>query len=157
MNTNGIDSTHVNVLVPTRLQVKVQKLDPRAKIPTKAHETDSGFDLYAVQDCTIPPHSHVRTFCGVAFELPAGYEMQVRGRSGLAGKGIITHFGTVDNGYRGEVATILYNHTSQPYHVKEGDRIGQVVVVPAPVVEMIEVDELSQSNRSASGFGSTGR
>ncbi len=139
------------------LVVKVKRLDDRAKLPTKAHATDSGFDLFALEEYIIPARSHLKTRSGVAFELPPGYEMQVRSRSGLAGKGIVAFHGTVDNEYRGEVAAIMYNHTDEDYVVHRGDRLCQLVIKPVPTVNMVEADQLTETTRGTCGFGSTGR
>lgn len=137
--------------------VKVKRLTPEAKMPVKAYTTDSGFDLFAIADQIIPAKGFARTYSGVAFELPVGYEIQLRGRSGLAGKGITVHHGTVDADYRGEVAAILFNNTDVPYQVKVGERICQIVVKEVPVVQLIEVDELTPTSRGSNGFGSTGK
>ena len=139
------------------VNVKVRKLHPNAKLPTKAYPSDSGYDIYALHDITIPARRHIRSYSGIAFELPDGYEIQLRGRSGLAGKGITAHWGTIDTEYRGEVAAILYNHTDHDYTIQAGDRVCQVVVKPVLNVALTEVAELQASKRQEQGFGSSGR
>lgn len=139
------------------LNVKVKRLDPRAKLPTKVRDSDSGFDMYALEAYIIPARSYLKTSCGVAFELPEGYEMQLRSRSGLSGKGIMVAHGTIDNEYRGEVSAIMYNYTDEDYEVLAGDRTCQVVIKRVPEAMMVEVEELSPTGRGDRGFGSTGR
>ena len=137
--------------------MKVKILHTSAKLPFKAHPDDSGFDLHALDSYYIPPMGHVKIPLGVAFEPPTGYEIQLRGRSGLAGKGILAHHGTIDNNYRGEVAVHLYNHNNTAYEIKAGDRVCQIVVKPVPTIDLLRVEELSETDRGDSGFGSTGR
>ena len=97
--------------------------------------------------------------CGFAMAVPEGHEAQVRPRSGLASKHGITMIntpGTIDSDYRGEVHVPLINLSQQPFTVERGMRIAQMLVLPVPLVEMIEVDELSETARGAGGFGHTG-
>lgn len=139
------------------LEMKIKLLHPNAKMPTRAHTTDSGFDVYAINDATVPPHGHLKVELGIALEPPFGHEVQVRGRSGLAGKGIFVHPGTVDQNFRGQIATHLFNHNDALYSVKAGDRVCQLVVMPIPPVQLKEVAELGFTDRGEKGFGSTGR
>lgn len=144
-----------------KMIIKVKRLDKELPLPKRAHPDDSGFDLYSREDIVIPPRSFTLVNCGVVFEMPFDVECQVRGRSGFARKGIITHFGTVDSGFRGEVGPILYNFTSSPFRIKRGDRVCQVVFVSRlgkeySDIELVEVDEVSSTQRGANGFGSTG-
>jgi dUTP pyrophosphatase len=97
---------------------------------------------------------------GIFMEFPAGYEAQVRPRSGLALKHALTvpnSPGTIDAGYRGEVCVIMLNAGKEPYEIKRGDRIAQMVISKLPEVELVQVEELSESLRGAGGFGSTGK
>jgi len=97
---------------------------------------------------------------GLFIELPVGFEAQVRPRSGLALKHDITLTnspGTIDAGYRGEVGIIMYNAGSEPFHIKRGERIAQMVICELPEVDFVESDELSESKRGTGGFGSTGK
>lgn len=94
---------------------------------------------------------------GLYFEVPEGYEMQVRPRSGLAIKnGIQVHLGTLDSDYRGELGVIMYNFSSEPFEVHTGDRIAQVVINKIEKVQLQEVDELSETDRADGGFGHSG-
>ena len=129
-------------------------------LPRKAHSDDAAFDLRSRVDMALPVGRSVVVPSGVYIELPDGYEAQVRPRSGLALKHnlMLTNSpGTVDAGYRGEVGIIMYNAGSEPFQVKRGDRIAQMVICRLPEVELSVVERLSESGRGAGGFGSTGR
>jgi len=142
--------------------VKFKKLDPRAQMPKQATPGSSGFDLVFVGDGPklIMPQKVVLCGTGLAVEVPKGYELQVRPRSGLALKEAITipnAPGTVDSDYRGPLGVILANLGSEPYQVKPGDRIAQAVICAVPEVSLELVDELSDTERGEGGFGSTGK
>ena len=129
-------------------------------LPRKAHSDDAAFDLRSRVDMELPVGRSVVVPSGVYIELPEGYEAQVRPRSGLALKHnlMLTNSpGTVDAGYCGEVGIIMYNAGSEPFQVKRGDRIAQMVICRLPEVELSVVESLSESGRGAGGFGSTGR
>lgn len=129
-------------------------------LPRKAHSDDAAFDLRSRVDIELPVGRSVVVPSGVYIELPEGYEAQVRPRSGLALKHnlMLTNSpGTIDAGYRGEVGIIMYNAGSEPFQVKRGDRIAQMVICRLPEVELSAVESLSESGRGAGGFGSTGR
>jgi len=141
------------------VQVRVKRLNPDAKIPKAAKIGDVAFDLYSVIDYEIQPGERYAVPTGIAIEIPAGYEGQVRPRSGLALKEGITVLntpGTIDSGYRGEVKTIMINHSDKPFQITKGMRISQLAIRPVPDVEFIEVEELSDTDRGEGGFGSTG-
>ncbi len=141
-------------------QLKVKRLDPAAVLPSYARRGDAGLDLCAVRAISIAPGASALVPTGIAIELPPGTEGQVRPRSGLALKHGITVLntpGTVDEGYRGEVGVILINHGTSPFAVSAGMKIAQLVVSPRIEVEVSEVADLSETQRGAGGFGSTGR
>jgi len=120
-----------------------------------------GFDLFARLEIPVILEFGERTVvpAGFAIEIPIGYEAQIRPRSGLAAKKGITMLnspGTIDPDYRGEVKVILANFGEVPVTIKNTDRIAQMVICPVVVPELIEVDELSESDRGQNGFGSTG-
>ena len=127
--------------------------------PRKAHEDDAAFDLRSRVDAVIPSGKITLVPTGVFMELPVGYEAQVRPRSGLALKHGITGLntpGTIDAGYRGEVGVILINAGPADFTVARGDRIAQMVVQKLADVELVAAEQLSDTNRGAGGFGSTG-
>ncbi len=128
--------------------------------PAKAHADDAAFDLRSRTDLIAQPGKVTLVPTGLHIELPAGYEAQVRPRSGLALKhqiGILNSPGTIDAGYRGEVCSILFNFGETPFEIKRGDRISQMVIAALPEVELAEAETLSDTDRGAGGFGSTGK
>ncbi len=149
------------LLSPQPIIVRISKVDERSaiKIPTYETEGAAGFDLVSAADRSwvIPPGGRMTIGCGLKFEIPEGFEMQIRPRSGLACNfGVMTSFGTVDSDYRGEVKLNMMNHGRTEYNIRPGDRIGQGVIVPVQRVKFELVSELSKTNRGSNGFGSTG-
>jgi dUTP pyrophosphatase len=148
------------------ITVNVRRLPHNAELPLPAYETplSAGMDLRAAlpEDApiTLAPGARTLVPTGLAIALPAGYEAQVRPRSGLALKNGITCLnspGTVDADYRGELAVILVNLGQEPFVIKRGDRIAQMVIAPVTQAAWSEVDTLDDTARGAGGFGSTGR
>lgn len=137
----------------------VKKLNPDAKIPTYVDSGASGFDFYANENITIPARGRVVVETGLAFEIPKGYEIQARGRSGLAFKNniVAAHFGTIDENYKGEVKILLYNFSNTPYLITAGDRVAQGVLAPVTRADFYETTELSDSERGPKGFGASGQ
>ena len=143
------------------MRVKIQKLDPAAVLPSYTHgpEEDAGMDLCALADALLAPGVPQLVPTGLAIELPAGCEAQIRPRSGLALKHAITlpnSLATIDPGYRGEIRVILLNLGTEPYRIHAGDRIAQMVVARYETIEW-EESELNASRRGGNGFGSSGR
>ena len=140
--------------------VKIQKLHPDAKLPSYAHPGDAGLDICSVERVEIPPHASAMIKTGFSMQLPDGTEAQVRPRSGLALKHQITVLnspGTIDYGYRGEVAIILINHGVSTFIVEPGMKIAQMVIANVLHAQVEEADELTDTQRGQGGFGSTGR
>ncbi len=140
--------------------VRVKLLRPGAKLPRRATELASGFDLYACLDGgTIEVTQHpVMVPTGIAIEVPAGLDAQFRPRSGLARQGVLSTFGTLDADYRGECQVTMY--TVAPdirYVIHDGDRISQLVITRLADVAAEVVEELNDSARGTGGHGSTGR
>lgn len=126
-------------------------------MPKYAKDGDSGMDLCSAASFTLPANSWVVAPTGIHIELEPGYEAQVRPRSGLAASwGIWCNFGTVDNGYRGEIKVIMFNISNSNFSVKRGDRIAQLVIAPVARAEIVRVEELNDSERGTAGLGSTG-
>lgn len=139
------------------MQVKVKKLHPDAVIPVYAKPGDSGFDLTTVEETIIDPFEHLVIRTGLAFEIPEGYELQIRPRSGVTTKTWLrVQLGTVDSGYRGEVGVIVDNIGGHNHVLPPGYRIAQGVICPVRRVELIETDVLSPTERDTGGFGHTG-
>ena len=142
--------------------VKVQKLNEGARLPVYGSSQAAGADLCAClgnETLVIEPHKWAMVPTGIAIALPVGFEAQVRPRSGLAAKKGITVLnspGTVDSDYRGEVRVILINHSDEPFVIKDGDRIAQMVIARHESACFEVVDSLDETERGAGGFGSTG-
>jgi dUTP pyrophosphatase len=117
-------------------------------------------DLHAAEDAVIPAGRWASVGCGIAIEIPAGFEGQVRPRSGLAvrhGVTLLNSPGTIDPGYRGEVRVVMINHGAEDHVVRAGDRVAQLVIGRYAEVEWAVSEELEGSRRESNGFGSTGR
>ena len=143
-------------------KVAVKKLREGAILPTFGSPEAAGADLYACleQDVTIAPGETVFVPTGLAMELPRGYAGLIYARSGLAckrGLAPANKVGVVDSDYRGEFIVALHNHGAQAQTISTGERIAQLVVTPVLIPEYIEVGTLSETDRGAGGFGSTGK
>ena len=126
-------------------------------LPRYAKVGDAALDLFSCEDIRLPPESVTPVHTGIATEFEPGWVMLYRGRSGLAMKGINVLAGVIDSSYRGEHIVLLHNTKKQSYFVNAGDRIAQALLIEAPHVTVLAVDELSDSERGADGFGSTGK
>ena len=141
--------------------VCVKRLPHGLDLPLPAYATDgaAGMDVLAAEDVTLAPGARHAVATGLALAIPAGFEIQVRPRSGLALKHGITvpnTPGTVDSDYRGELKVILINHGAEPFNVRRGDRVAQLVLAPVTQASWLEVAELDETARGEGGFGSTG-
>lgn len=139
--------------------MKVKLLDEDARLPFQAHPGDAGFDLFSIEDKVIPSGEAALIRTGIQIELPKNTEAQVRPRSGLALKHSVTVLnspGTIDEGYRGEIKVILINHGKENFKVEKHMRIAQMVVAPVANVHLTKVEQLTDSDRSEGGFGSSG-
>jgi dUTP pyrophosphatase len=142
-------------------ELPVRRLEEGLPLPAYAHPGDAGADLRAATDVVLPPGGRATVGTGIAIAVPDGYAAFVHPRSGLAARHGITLVnapGTVDAGYRGEVRVVLLNtDPSEPFTVRRGDRIAQLVVQPVTRVQFLDADELPPTPRGEGGFGSTGR
>lgn len=141
------------------MQLRVKRVHEDAKMPLQARAGDAGMDLFSIEETVIQPGEWQLIKTGLQIELPQGTEGQVRPRSGLALKHGITVLnspGTIDEGYRGDVGVVLINHGRVPFTVEKHMRIAQLVVQFVPQVELLEVEELTTTERGAQGFGSSG-
>lgn len=161
--------------------IKVKRLHRNAVIPKYAHSTDTGFDLFTATDTFIEPHSSAIARTGLAFELPLGWGVQIRPRSGISVKGcpcevyegemtkegikvktelenVAIHviLGTVDTNYRGEIGIIVYNNSNKVLSIPKGTKLAQGVLEKVHQLDFIEVEQLSDTDRGQEGFGSTG-
>jgi dUTP pyrophosphatase len=137
----------------------VRRLRPDALLPARAYPGDAGFDLAACERVELAPGERSLVPTGLALAIPEGYAGFVQPRSGLAAKhgiSIVNTPGLVDSGYRGELeVTLLNTDRHESFVVSPGMRIAQLVIVPLPDVELVEVDELPESERGVRGFGSS--
>ena len=141
----------------TMIPIKFKKVHPDAIIPKYQHDGDSGFDAHSVEDVLINPGEMKPIPTGLAVEIPYGYEIQCRPRSGLVFKhGVIETFGTIDSNFRGSLTGMLHNCSNDPFVVHKGDRVFQYVLAKVELAEIMEVTELSETGRSTNGYGSTG-
>jgi dUTP pyrophosphatase len=149
-----------------RAVVRVVRLGHAAGLPLPAYQSAgaAGLDLMAALDTqhplTLAPGARALVPTGLILELPAGYEAQVRPRSGLAlnyGIAVLNSPGTIDSDYRGEVRVVLANLGHAPFEIRRGERIAQLVVLPVARAELVEVAEVNETPRGDGGFGSTGR
>lgn len=138
------------------MKVKFKKLSASAIPFSYSRAEDACMDIYADMNYTLAPKETVIIHSSIAVEIPSGYEGIVRGRSGLATKGISVHIGTIDETYRGDVGVIMTNHSRMPFEIKKGNRIAQFTVKPVLRVELEEVQELSSTERGTQGYGSSG-
>lgn len=143
------------------MDVLIKRLDESMPLPSYAKAGDAGADLATRIDFTIQPGERILVPTGISIALPNGYVALVHPRSGLAikhGISMVNTPGTVDAGYRGELQVILINHDlTQPVSFKKGDRIAQLVIQKVERAQFVEVENLPGSERSADGFGSTGK
>ncbi len=131
-------------------------LDEGAHMPTRAHDTDAGADLYSPVDCHLMWLDSAEIHTGVHVEIPHGYVGLVMARSSMyVQKGVLTS-GVVDEGYTGEIRVRLYNTANQTVHIHAGDRIAQLVLVPVMYARFLQVAEIAGGARGDAGFGSTG-
>jgi len=141
-------------------RVALQRLDTDLPLPTRAHPGDAGVDLQATADVTLAPGERAVVGTGVAIALPIGTVGLVHPRSGLAaraGLSVVNTPGTIDAGYRGEIKVCLINHDPrEPIVIRRGDRIAQLLVQRVELVEFVETDELGETARGGSGYGSSG-
>jgi dUTP pyrophosphatase len=140
-------------------EIRFKKLDDKAIIPKYQTYGSAGFDLHSIISVNIPSDCQFLIPTGLSCEIPLGTELQLRPRSGLALKHMLSVTnspGTLDSDYRGPIGIILINHGSETYHVSEGDRIAQAVLCPVFKVKIVEVEKLSETDRGGSGYGSTG-
>lgn len=132
------------------------KLDEGAKMPTRAHPTDAGLDLYARETLIVSARESAVFDTGVHIELPHGTVGMLKSKSGLNVKHGLLNEGVIDEGYTGSIVVKLYNNSGRDYKVNAGDKISQLVIMPILTPELELVDELEETERGANGFGSTG-
>lgn len=140
-----------------KLVLRVKKLDKQAKLPTKAHETDGGWDLYCLKETVVSPGHTIPISTGISIEIPEGYVGVIHDRSSLGSQSLTVFGGVIDSGYSGEIKVIVHNtfypNPEYVYTFNAGDKIAQILILPVPECEIEEVDELKESKRGKKGFG----
>ena len=135
----------------------IHRFSPEATLPTRAHPTDAGLDLYSLEDVLLTPGAGKVTRTGIGVALPDGYVGLVADRSSRAKKGVKTAGGVIDSGYRGEIHIVLWNISTQEIGLKRGERIAQMLILPVATPSVREVASLDETPRGAKGFGSSGQ
>lgn len=136
--------------------MKVKKLSPLAKLPQRAHPTDSGADLFALERTVLPARAITKVHTGISVELPENTSGIIWGKSSVESKGIKAMAGLVDAPYRGELIVCMYNLNEQDFVFEAGQKVAQLVVLPTLYPAFEEVSELTDTSRGEGGFGSTG-
>lgn len=140
------------------MTLKVKKLSPDAQLPTRGSEGAAGYDIQSIESCVVLPGKRTVVSTGLSFELPSGVYGRIAPRSGLAVKhGIQVGAGVVDSDYRGEVKVVLFNHDVNPYVIKPGYRIAQLILERCETPEVEEIVDATVTQRGEGGFGSTGQ
>jgi dUTP pyrophosphatase len=139
----------------------VELLSADAQLPTKAHDSDAGYDLFASACVNIPAHGSALVTTAIKLDIPDGYYGRIASRSGLAVKhNLEVGAGVIDNGYHGEIMVLLRNHGNAVYTVVPGDKIAQIILEPYASVQVRQVssvDSIRETSRKENGFGSSGK
>lgn len=138
------------------MKIKVRKLVSHAKLPNYANEGDAGMDIYSSENIEIKPNHRALVKTGISMSFPRGYVALVWDKSGIAKNGLTKIGGVIDADYRGEYKIMIHNISSKPYNVQQGQKIAQILVQPVVRPRIEEVDNLDETRRGQSGFGSTG-
>jgi dUTP pyrophosphatase len=143
------------------VRLEYKRLAPEGRAPSRAHDHDAGYDLFAAESAVLEPGDRTSVGTAIAIAIPEGHAGLVVPRSGLAarhGIALVNAPGLIDAGYRGELRVLLLNtDPRERFEIEPGDRIAQLVVIRAESLELTEVAELSETARAVDGFGSTGR
>lgn len=137
------------------ITVKIQYVHQDAQLPKQATVGAAGWDVYAVESGVVRGHSQVRIPLGFCIELPDGWQAKIKQRSSMFQIGLITNDSPIDSDYRQQVCMLVNNTSAWTWRYARGERIGQLLFEPVPVVRFVQVDELSKTDRNG-GFGSTG-
>ena len=142
------------------IPVKIVRISEDAVLPTYAHNSDAGADVYSIENVELKPHKTEIIKTGLKVAIPKGYEIQIRPRSGVSLKTtlrIANSPATIDSSYRGEIGIIMENTGNLTVKIEKGERIAQMLIAPTPMIQWEEVNELDSTERGAGGYGSTGK
>jgi dUTP pyrophosphatase len=138
------------------MELKIKRIHPAAKLPGYGHPGDAGLDLYSAVDHVLAPGSVFAVPTGIKMAIPPGYVGLVWDKSGISLKGVHRLAGVVDAGYRGEVQVVMVNLGGEPFAIKPGMKIAQMLIQPIVAVSVVETEALDETSRGEGGFGSTG-
>ncbi len=139
--------------------LKIKREDKSVPLPRYQTPGSAGMDLHSSEDLVIKPEEYKMVDTGLRMQIPSGYEGQIRPRSGLAAKNgisVLNTPGTADSDYRGVIKVIIINHGKKDFEIKKGDRIAQMIINKVELPQIIEVEELEETQRGEGGLGSTG-
>jgi dUTP pyrophosphatase len=139
------------------MKLKIKKISEHAKLPLYSHKGDGGLDLFSVGDDVLRAGEVKAVPTGIKMAIPEGFVGLIWDKSGISLQGVHRLAGVVDAGYRGEVRVVMANLGQEPFIIKKGMKIAQMLIQPVETVEVVETDELEDTSRGESGFGSTGR
>ena len=140
-----------------KLKVKVKRISPEARLPLCSHKGDAGMDLFSVVDDVIQAGEVKPVPTGIQMAIPEGYVGLIWDKSGISLRAVHRLAGVVDAGYRGEVRVVMANLGKEPFSIKKGMKIAQMLIQPVETVDIVETDELDETSRGQGGFGSTGQ
>jgi len=138
------------------MEIKIRKMTPNAKAPAYAHSGDAGMDLFSCVEMTLAPGETRPVPTGIQMAIPQGYVGLVWDKSGISIMGVHRLAGVVDAGYRGEVRVVMVNLGTEPFEIKPGMKIAQMLIQPVEAPTIVESESLDDTSRGAGGFGSTG-
>jgi dUTP pyrophosphatase len=138
------------------MEIKIRKMTPNAKAPAYAHPGDAGMDLFSCVEMTLAPGETRPVPTGIQMAIPQGYVGLVWDKSGISIMGVHRLAGVVDAGYRGEVRVVMVNLGTEPFEIKPGMKIAQMLIQPVEAPTIVESESLDDTSRGAGGFGSTG-
>jgi len=138
------------------MDMKVKRINPDAKLPAYGHPGDAGLDLFSCVDCVLDTGEIKAVQTGIKVAIPRGYVGLIWDKSGISLRGVHRLAGVVDAGYRGEVQVVMVNLGREPYEIKKGMKIAQMLVQPVQEIRVVEADDLDSTKRGEGGFGSTG-
>lgn len=151
---NIIEDKKININADALL---VEKIHPDAKIPLKSHSNDAGYDLFSIDNYSIPPYSQTKISTGIKLSIPRGHVGLIWDKSGLASQGLKTMGGVIDSGYRGEIIVIVKNLSEDFFHITKGQKIAQILIQEIGQIEILETKIEDETERNINGFGSTGK
>ena len=138
------------------MELKIKRIHPEAKLPSYGHPGDAGLDLFSCVDCVLDEGEVRAVQTGIKVAIPAGHVGLIWDKSGISLKGVHRLAGVVDAGYRGEIQVVMVNLGCEPYEIKKGMKIAQMLVQPIDEVKVVEAEDLDGTTRGEGGFGSTG-